>query len=486
MRVQRRGLGSNPLIAGAVIASLALALSMPSPAISAPLKVESSPVAMPRLEPAAYLVKDIADRGGSTPNQFTKVGDWVFFVAGDNLHGPELWRTNGTPAGTVLVKDIRKGPRGSYPGRLVAVGDLLFFRAETKRHGYELWKSDGTKGGTVLVKDINPGPRSSLGFLGVFGQMEALENTLFFRASDGVTGYEVWRSDGTAEGTSLVRDIWPGRHESLPMMLTAFGDEVFFNAEDPEHGQELWKTDGSTEGTILVKDINPGLERSTPLQLTPVGNTLYFMANDGVHGFELWRTDGSDPGTQLVLDIYPGEEWSIGESAPWAVLGQRLLFPANDGSRGEELWTSDGTSGGTKIVADLVPGSGSLYPDELIVTQDSSAYFFGWADKQIWKTDGTAQGTTPLIRLRTGVFVGSRWRQLLGVGPSVFFQNIDRDHGYELWMTDGSADGTGLAADINPGPGYSTPLPMSVLGTTLLFAAQDGVHGRELWALPTE
>ena len=238
---------------------------------------------MPRLGSAVYLVKDIAERGGSTPTQFTKVGDRLFFVAADNRHGRELWMTDGTPAGTVLVRDIRKGPFDSDPGRLVAVGDLLFFRAETKRHGSELWKSDGTRGGTVLVKDINPGPRGSMyNSIGAFGQMEALGNTLFFRANDGETGSEIWTSDGTAAGTRLVKDIWPGHHESFPMMLTAFGNEVFFDAEDDEHGEELWKTDGSPDGTVLVKDINPGPDRSTPLQLTPAGNTLYFTANDGI------------------------------------------------------------------------------------------------------------------------------------------------------------------------------------------------------------
>ena len=90
-------------------------------------------------------------------------------------------------------------------------------------------------------------------------------------------------------------------------------------------------------------------------------------------------------------------------------------------------------------------------------------YFFGYGDKRIWKTDGTEDGTIPLVRMRIGVFLGSNSRQLFAIDSTVFFQNIDRDHGYELWKTDGTADGTRLAADINPGLDYSTPLPLNDL-----------------------
>ena len=240
---------------------------------------------------AAYLVKDIAERGGSTPTQFTKVGDRLFFVAADNRHGRELWRTDGTPAGTVLVRDIRKGPFDSDPGRLVAVGDLLFFRAEATR------RSAPSCGRAMAPEEGRFSSRTS-----ILGR-EVRCTTLLARSVNGrrsgtpcsserTTGRQearYGRATGTAAGTRLVKDIWPGHHESFPMMLTAFGNEVFFDAEDDEHGEELWKTDGSPDGTVLVKDINPGPDRSTPLQLTPAGNTLYFTANDGIDGFELWE-----------------------------------------------------------------------------------------------------------------------------------------------------------------------------------------------------
>ena len=82
----------------------------------------------------------------------------MFFTAGDGAHGPELWKSDGTEAGTVLVKDIHPGAGGySSPSSLTGVGGTLFFAADDGTHGSELWKSDGTEAGTVLVKDINAG-----------------------------------------------------------------------------------------------------------------------------------------------------------------------------------------------------------------------------------------------------------------------------------------------------------------------------------------
>ena len=269
-------------------------------------------------------------------------------------------------------------------------------------------------------------------------------------------------------------------------MLTTFGSQVFFAAENPQLGEELWMTDGTTEGTVLVKDINPGPDRSTPFQLTPVGDTLYFGASDGTHGSEPWTTDGTESGTQLLLDVNPGTESSVDfpPSGPWINLGQTLLFPANDGQQGMELWRSDGSPGGTAIVADLVPGTAGVLPEKMTVVDETFAYFFGWGGKQIWRTDGSEQGTAPLGRIEIGPYSGSNWRTLFVVGTTLFYESADRDHGYELWMSDGTEEGTGLAADINPGPDDSTPRSLGAIGTTLLFSAQDGEHGRELWAFP--
>jgi len=102
------------------------------------------------------------------PENFTAAGSWVFFTASSyNNLGVELYKTDGTAAGTMLVKDIEPGADSSFPDNLANLNGVLFFTANTGSSGLELWKSDGTEAGTVLVKDIQPGaaasdPRESL------------------------------------------------------------------------------------------------------------------------------------------------------------------------------------------------------------------------------------------------------------------------------------------------------------------------------------
>ncbi|MCI0409499.1 MAG: hypothetical protein L0191_13225, partial [Acidobacteria bacterium] len=152
-------------------------------------------------------------------------------------------------------------------------------------HGRELWKSDGTEAGTVLVKDINAGSFDAFGNVFTFA---VVDWTLFFRANDGIHGVELWRSDGTEAGTVLVKDINPGRSSGDPVWLTAVEGTLLFQANDGSHGSELWRSDGVEEGTVQVQDIVPGAQGSSPGAFTVVGNRVFFSANDGVHGLEPW------------------------------------------------------------------------------------------------------------------------------------------------------------------------------------------------------
>src|SRR5215213_2150377 len=145
----------------------------------------------------------------SNPSNLVSVGGTTFFTADDGVHGTELWRSDGTRAGTVLVKDIRPGGYSSNPSSLAVVGDRVFFTARDGRHGQELWRSDGTRAGTVLVKDITAGIYGSSP-----SNLTGVGATLFFTADDRTRGRELWKSDGTTTGTVLVKDIEAGRYSS--------------------------------------------------------------------------------------------------------------------------------------------------------------------------------------------------------------------------------------------------------------------------------
>jgi ELWxxDGT repeat protein len=183
-----------------------------------------------------------------------------------------------------MVKDILSGSNGTYPYALMNVNSILYFRANDGTHGLELWRSDGTTAGTVLVKDINSGAAGSNSYV------THANGTLYFLVNDGTQ--KLWKSNGTTDGTVLIKSIDPGFFSFWTSSLVHVTGTLYFRARNSSHAEELWKSDGTPEGTVLVKDIWPGgsyINSGAPSELTQVNNALYFRANDGTRGIELWK-----------------------------------------------------------------------------------------------------------------------------------------------------------------------------------------------------
>lgn len=436
-------------------------------------KLNSTAVGPVQLGSAAY------------PENLTVVGTTLYFSAGDfNLGSTnyELWKSDGTDAGTVLVKEIRPGNSGSSPEGLVDVNGTLFFRADDGVNGKELWKSDGTASGTVMVKNINPnGASSPYGMINVNG-------IVYFRADNGVNGYELWKSDGTAAGTVMVRNINPGVSGSDPYGFTNINGTIYFAATTPGFGYELWKTNGTTTGTRRVKDINPTGDSNLG-DFINLNNTLFFIANDGVSGRELWKSDGTAAGTILVKDINPGS----GDTYPgsFTVLGSILLFKATDtydvntGAANYELWKSDGTAAGTTLVKDINPsGNGYSTP---IGTANGTLFFQandGVTGSELWKTNGTTTGTRRVKDIWKGAFSSNPAGGRGGVylNNTLYFQATTTTYGSELWKSTGTAAGTSLVSDVFPGTGGSRPGYFTNINGTIFFVT--GV-GPGLFGTPT-
>jgi ELWxxDGT repeat protein len=459
-------------------------------------------------EPEPYLVADIyTGLGGSDPYYLTAVGGRLFFVAYDEAHGDELWRSDGLGGSTELVKDIYPGKFNSHPVSLTDVDGTLFFVANDGIHGEELWRSDGTSAGTVLVKDIYTGSGGSLFYYGM--DWVAANGTLFFVANDGIHGEELWRSDGTEAGTVLVKDIRPGIEGSIDVnyrSMVADGGALFFIADDGIHGEELWWSDGTEAGTLLVKDIYPGPNQSIflpYLELVNIDGTIFFIADDGTCGNELWRSDGTEAGTGLVKNIYPDGNHSYPVNLT-AVNG-KLFFSANDGTNGEELWQSDGSEAGTGLVKNIFPGAGgsvSGYSDLDWIAVNDTLFFVandGTHGLELWRSDGSEAGTTMVKDIHPGVGGSIPW-DLVYVNGRIYFSAHNDPFGEELWQSDGTKEGTRLVKDIYPGSTSSHPQYLTNVGGKLFFTAcnfdyyyyflslQKGIpidepFGIELWSL---
>jgi ELWxxDGT repeat protein len=439
------------------------------------------------------LVKDIKPGRGSSfifESDFIVFNDKLYFIANTRNNGDELWVSDGTNAGTRLFKDILPGSESSSLERFTELNGKLYFSADNGVNGEELWISDGTTAGTQLLKDIRPGRFRSLPFFQE-PTFAKFNGKLYFSADNGASGFELWVSDGTSAGTQLLKNINPGRdNSSSPENFTELNGKLYFSANDGVNGQELWVTDGTTAGTQLLKDINPGSSNSYPGlfgDLIELNGKLYFTANDGVNGFELWISDGTTAGTRLLKDINPGRN-SLSLIDNFTKLNGKLYFTADDGVNGNELWVSDGTTAGTQLLKDTNPGSG--YSSLKSFTEFNGKLYFRAGDdvngSELWVTDGTSAGTQLFKDINPGSESSYPFR-FTEFNGKLYFSANDGVHGQELWVTDGTSAGTQLVADINLvlsiRSGSSFPSNLAVVGDRLLFYADDGVNGQELWQL---
>ncbi|MCC6781209.1 MAG: hypothetical protein IT457_00075 [Planctomycetes bacterium] len=432
-------------------------------------------------------------------------GGRLFFSANDQVHGDELWVSDGSAAGTRLVADLFPGTDGEWPTDLaafaggvvftgrsallwfsdgsaagtlrlstamrspgappLAVGNLLFFTAWTSAYP-KLWVSDGTPAGTREVDPSNAQPVNPTQFAGVGA-------TLYCVASN--TG-RVFRSDGSAAGTV---EIAPAIDYGTAVELAAWSGRIVIASTRGTGSSvtgEIWLSDGSVAGTVRLATGFVG----RPSGLRAFGSRFLFVADDGVHGAEMWVSDGSPAGTTLLLDITPnpGPTYPIGAAV---VAGNLAFFRARDATHGVELFATDGTPAGTYLVRDIWNGVWDAYPSNLIAV--GSRVFFRaqhWSyGEELWVSDGSASGTQLVADINP--FGGASIWPLGVLGSRLVFRAIDGVRGAEAWISDGTAAGTVLLAELGRTALGSDPGEFAAFGARAVFAADDGTSGRELY-----
>lgn len=413
------------------------------------------------------LVRDLDPRlagpghPGGTLTSPARAGSRIVFVVSPGQAGEaDLWASDGTTAGTERLR--------SFPGHTEVIGSTgsVVFFSETAVADFReltLWRTDGTVGGTFPL-----GPQ--LGSFEDALSWTVYRGALLFSGCTPEWGCELWRSDGTPEGTRRVREIVPGRAGGAPRELTVAGDAIYFFANDVA-GPGLWRTDGTTSGTRKAVAL-PTF--STPRSLLASGLRLFFL-DGGTYNppHSLWTSDGTPGGTRPVPPFDHAR--SGGPEAFLFVFQQagQVYFIGIEKRRSAQLWTTDGTARGTRRLTSfplLPPGGGYVYPAPGEMLAVGGRLLFIGPDHRLWTTRGTSSSTQPLAGC-TGEcpHIGS----FLPAGGRLFFSDWSHSDRQELWVTDGTGAGTRRIAAL----GTDRTLEIeTALGGNVLFT-----FGEQLW-----
>ena len=388
----------------------------------------------------------------------------------------ELWRSDGTESGTVLLV--------SNPGEFMAGGNVnnefIFFTAKYAPDGntlvYDCWKTDGSTSGTAIIKTaVASGKNDGSSYTRRPRNFTLVNNQLFFVANGGTTRQQLWKTDATTVDT--VKTDFTGLDYFTGLLdLVSLNNHLYFLIKSPGTNNDavtLWKSDGSYAGTVPILS---GVAQSF-LQPDFAGSVVYngkliFAATDSAHGRELWITDGTAGGTSLLLDALNGSSGSFPSSL--SLIGNKLFFFENYGTALSvyDLNTNNKTSLGAGF--NLVYNSAVVVRDKLLFKSVDAQRGF-----ELFVSDGTVSGTALLEDIRKGVagafeYVTTEAEvSTSAVDGRIFFTANDGIHGSELWMSNVTRSNTKLYADVAPGAAWSSPKYLQIIGDKLFFTAYN-------------
>ncbi|MCA8969235.1 MAG: hypothetical protein KDC95_05605 [Planctomycetes bacterium] len=366
--------------------------------------------------------------------------------------------TDTTPV--VTSSDVMTGGDGP----IARLGRSLVFGVQTSEYTKSLVTLDPvTRARSVVIPELIGVASWSFG-LANFGRDRVLFSV---RPKNDP---ELVVTDGTPAGTTVLRQL--GSYDFAPVVTV--GKRALFTDYDVATGTELYVTDGTPNGTKLLVDLYPGSASGSPsfLGVEPTGAYAVVRARVADTVIHLLRTDGTTTGTVVIaaLDVMP---------TPIAWLdSSRFVFSARERT-GIEPWISDGTAAGTHRLADLQVGGSSSpasfvrYGTRVLFQASPSV-----TTRTLYATDGTN-----LVALRTRTnYSGtmSFFEEPTACDGKLYFRSNDPVSGDELFVTDGTASGTRMVADLEPGSASSSPKQLTASGKALYFTASGpssaGLH----------
>lgn len=424
------------------------------------------------IEAQIELVKEINNSGSSFSiygtDEYAQTEDFMVFVANDGIHGDELWISDGTESGTLLLKDITEGSASTKFWSFFTRDDQVYFVADDGIHGEELWRTDGTESGTIMLKDINP---SGDGVNATFFQFATSGQYIYFQAYSPQTGNELYRTDGTSAGTSIVADLNPGSSNSSLSILGVIDDKCIFGRKDNSITYSLWESDGTETGTTQYTSItHNGFQAFDHIE---INNEIYFVVLNSNSDKILMRTDGSASGTMFIDNVTFNQITSIAKH------DNQLYFVGRNSENVNDLFKVNNDA--VELVYDFNTNTFQSAFD--LVSYENELYMFafdGTVGNGLWKTDGTSDGTALVKEFGSSsnnvgrsVFAGDD-RLLIGAGISFYT-------GYELFESYGSNSTTNLVMDLNLNSNHGGPNNFRLFNGVYYMTAQSSNNNVEFY-----
>ena len=415
-------------------------------------------------------VSDINSAGDSSPTEFySDSNNILYFRANNGTDGAEPYTYDG--ATVAQIKDINTttfASGNSNPGLFIEYNGLIYFKAsdgdeDDGNNETELWQTDGTESGTSLVANLNLTASGNPQDFFVFN------DELYFEVND-VSSTQIWSLNS---GVPLKVTDNNGGAFASPSAPLVFSNGVYVRMNSG-NGNNPHLFDGTT--AIELIDATTGTVRSRGL----FNDEVYFEGDDGSGiGDELWKTDGTIAGTVLVKDLLVGS----GNSDPrdFVEFNGEFFFAAED-TDGYNLWKTDGTTEGTVLVAN--PNATGDSEVANLYSDGTNLYFIadnGTDGIELWKYDGTVASQVKDINTSGD----SDPENFINLSGTTFFSSDDGS-GIKLWITDGTAAGTvTVASNVGSGADPIDVDNLTVLGTNLVFSG-TGSNGEELFEFNPE